>query len=258
MIRTLTLIAAVSFVLAIGCFAGVIAAAGGPFWIDDSGQVHRGEWSHWDHDRWDDHDHGGRWRHGNWHDEDSSSATPRDFTWSGGHKLIIDVPADVTYTQGPKPQLTITGPQSVLDRITVRDGEISTEGFDFDDAHLKISLTAPDVDTFEVNGSGDLAITGYNHDQLSVQISGSGKAAAQGQAKHADLHISGSGDADFTNLKLDEAKVDVSGSGDAVIDPKQLAQVDIAGSGNVRLLSTPKSEKFNVSGSGQVTQANGG
>ncbi|QUD89467.1 GIN domain-containing protein [Phenylobacterium montanum] len=254
MIRTLALIAAVSFVLAIGCFAGVMASAGGPFWIDDSGQVHRGTWSHWDHDH-EDHEH---WNRSHDDDGDRSPAAQRDFTWTGGHKLIIDVPADVTYQQGAATKLTISGPQAVLNRLRVQNGEISTDGFGWDDGRLKISLTAPDVDSFEVNGSGDLAITGFNHDQLSVEIAGSGKAAAEGQAKRAELHISGSGDADFTNLKLDEAKVEVSGSGDAVIGPKQMAQVDISGSGNVRLLNAPKTQKFSVSGSGQVTQPNRG
>ena len=41
MIRTLLLVAAVSFVLTIGFFAGAFAIAGGPFSIDDGWRFHR-------------------------------------------------------------------------------------------------------------------------------------------------------------------------------------------------------------------------
>jgi hypothetical protein len=40
-IRTLLLIAAVSFVLAIGFFAGAMAIVGGPFYIDDGWHFRR-------------------------------------------------------------------------------------------------------------------------------------------------------------------------------------------------------------------------
>jgi hypothetical protein len=45
MIRTLAIIAAVGFVLAVSCLAGAFAIAGGPFSIDDGWRFHRGSWS---------------------------------------------------------------------------------------------------------------------------------------------------------------------------------------------------------------------
>jgi hypothetical protein len=46
MIRTLVILAVVSFVLAVGCFAAAFAIVGGPFYIDDDGQFHRTGWTH--------------------------------------------------------------------------------------------------------------------------------------------------------------------------------------------------------------------
>ena len=43
MIRTLLLIAAVSFVLTIGFFAGAVAVSGGPFFIDDNWRFHHSD-----------------------------------------------------------------------------------------------------------------------------------------------------------------------------------------------------------------------
>ncbi len=44
MIRTLVILAIVSFLLSIGCLAAAFAIAGGPFNIDDSWRFHRGTW----------------------------------------------------------------------------------------------------------------------------------------------------------------------------------------------------------------------
>jgi len=45
MIRTLAILAAVSFVLAVVCFAAAFAIVGGPFYIDEDGQFHRAGWT---------------------------------------------------------------------------------------------------------------------------------------------------------------------------------------------------------------------
>jgi hypothetical protein len=42
MIRTLVIVAAVSFVLAVGCLAGALAMAGGPFYFDHHLNYHPG------------------------------------------------------------------------------------------------------------------------------------------------------------------------------------------------------------------------
>ncbi len=44
MIRTLVILAVVSFLLSIGCLAAAFAIAGGPFTIDDGWRFHHGTW----------------------------------------------------------------------------------------------------------------------------------------------------------------------------------------------------------------------
>jgi hypothetical protein len=43
-IRTLVILAVVSFVLSIGCLAAAFAIAGGPFYIDEGWRFHRDAW----------------------------------------------------------------------------------------------------------------------------------------------------------------------------------------------------------------------
>jgi hypothetical protein len=44
-IRTLVILAIVSFLLSVGCLAGAFAIAGGPFYIDPGFQFHRDTWN---------------------------------------------------------------------------------------------------------------------------------------------------------------------------------------------------------------------
>ena len=44
MIRTLVILAIVSFMLSIGCLAAAVAIAGGPFYIDQDLRYHRDGW----------------------------------------------------------------------------------------------------------------------------------------------------------------------------------------------------------------------
>jgi hypothetical protein len=44
-IRTLVILAVVSFLLSLGCLAAAFAIAGGPFYVDEGWRFHRGDWN---------------------------------------------------------------------------------------------------------------------------------------------------------------------------------------------------------------------
>lgn len=248
MIRTLTLVAIASFVLCIGAFAGSFSIAGGPFAIRD-----------WAIDRWDWSEHRGRHRH---HDDDAAATLledggahiTREFTWSGGAELDIEVPADVVYTQGPVARLTIAGPTDMVGRVQVRDGRIRIDNDRWDDARLKIMMTAPSVTRFDLSGSQNLVIENYKQDRLDVDISGDARVSAKGEARAVRLDIAGSGDADLAEVAMQDATIDISGSGHARLGPKGKVKVDVSGSGDVDLTAKPASLTSDISGSGHVSQ----
>ena len=144
MIRTLSLIAAVGFVLSLVCFGVAFGIAGGPFSIQD-----------WSLHRW------------NWHDGDhvvinhhaeSGASAQRALTWTGGESLSISVPAEVTYVQGPTTSLTVSGPETLVKHVLVREGRIELEPGVYDGDRLRIQLTAPDVRRFELDGDQTLKL----------------------------------------------------------------------------------------------------
>jgi hypothetical protein len=261
MIRTFLLIAGASFVLAVACLAGAAALGGHDI-------VSKGWPKGWVVD-FDDGDHGGHWRH--WQEgppgppgADGATAT-REIAWGGGDELDIDAPADVTFTQSAGPaKLTITGPKDVVDRLTLTGPHL---GFGDDDwggpwgghwgrhwGRVTVTMTAPAVKRFAINGDGTLSIAGYDQDQLELDVSGRGDVTGKGKARAVDLSISGDGDVDLSGLPSDSAHADISGSGRASIAPASAADLHISGSGEIDLATHPAKLSSDVSGSGRIVQ----
>ena len=257
MIRTLVLVAVVGFVLSIGCIGAAFAIAGGPFGIRDWMMVHSDDWD-WD---WNDHHRGGHHRRDRDADRavleddagDSASVT-RDFAWSGGDRLQVDAPADIVFTQGPTAKLTVQGPASMVDHLSVREGRIFLDGDVYEGRRLKIVMTAPKVRRFDLSGSQNLVVEGYAQDRLTLDISGDARVSAKGRAPLVVLDIAGSGDADLAELATDDAQIDISGSGTAKLGPKKSARVDVSGNGEVTLTTKPVKLTTDISGSGRVSQ----
>jgi hypothetical protein len=250
-IRTLTIVAVVGFLVCIVSIAGAFGIMGGPFGIHDWTIRRFGhEFSHQD---W--HGHGWRVESGG-DDEadvgDFGPAVTRDFAWPGGDLLDVSAPADIAFTQGTTAKLTVTGPKSALDHLVIRDGHIGFDR-DLDDvARLTITLQAPAVSRFDLSGDQHLTIAGYRQDKLDLTISGSADATASGQAKAVMVDIAGSGRADLGKVEAEAAKVDISGSGEAIIAPKAKAEIDVSGDGRVDLLTHPADLQTDISGSGHI------
>ena len=248
MTRVLVMTVAVGLALAVFCFA-TAGALGGFGWGPNGLAWRLGD--HWGH----------HLVHVDFDGSDRAAGpmTTRDFAWNGGDSLDLNAPADLEYTQGPTTRITVTGPKSLLDKLTIRDGHIDLDDTCVgvcmnNDGPIKIVMTAPNITKFEANGSQSISILDYDQDQLKLQVSGSGDVTAKGKANHAVLDIAGSGDADLGGLTGDDVKVDISGSGDATIAPTKQADIQVSGSGDVHLMTRPPVVHSQISGSGDVTQ----
>ena len=243
MIRILTLISVIGFIVAVVCLGGAAALGGNAIrhgWsFPANWHVHVRDHHHWN---FDDDD-----------DADMPRAT-RTLTWTGTNRIEIDVPADVHYTQATGPaHITVSGPDDVVGHV-VADGERIRSDRSIDTHGLRIDITAPAVQVFQLNGSGRLKIEGYDQNRLEINSSGSAHIRADGHARDVHISLSGSGDADVGAVVAETANVDISGSADATIAPTQSAEVHISGSGDVTVVSRPARMVSDVSGSGRVIQ----
>ena len=239
MTRTLVLIAFSGFILAVACIAGALALGGTALMNHHWGRHWNVEWD-------DDHRHVVA---------DGATAS-REIAWPGGSSIEFDVPGDVQYTQGPGPaKLIISGPKDEIDRVELSDGSLHSDGdFDFDDGRITVTMTAPDVRHFAINGDNSLVIAGYDQDDFGVDVSGNGKVSAKGKTRAIKLDVSGNGDIDLSGLTAQSADAEISGSGRASMAPTDEANVSISGSGEIDLLTHPAKLNSDVSGSGRVIE----
>lgn len=257
MIRTLLIIAGAAFVLALASIGGAMAlggrdlAANGWSWTFTSAD---GESVRLD-----------RVRGGQPHD--LGPMTNRTEAWTGGDTLAIDSSLDVDFVQGPANTVEIHGPKGLADRVRIENGRIFLAPgeervvFGWDDNgltghaerdELKIIVTAPSITRFDMRGSPDLTVSGYDQPTMTVDISGSGTVKASGRTDALTVDVAGSGEAELADLVAGAARVDVSGSGQAEINARDEAAIDISGSGNVDLTQRPTRLNQNISGSGSV------
>lgn len=249
MIRNLIVIAVASFVLTVICVAGV-AAVGGRDLMEQGWSIPASVFD----DEENVHISVGPGRHHNGPD------VTRERAWSGGTLLQIDVPAQVTYTQGPVAKVTVAGPQALVDRIVVDGGRLRFKDEDngggahvhFNRERIEITVVAPDVKRFVLNGSPDLTITAYDQPDLAIEVNGSGEVEGAGKTQALSLSIAGSGDAGLRALVAQDASISLAGSGNAEVAAKGAVQVDIAGSGDVVLTEKPASLSSNIDGSGDL------
>jgi hypothetical protein len=233
MTRTLLLVAGCGLVACLVSFAIVLAL--GPV-----------NWSDWN---WEMGDHHGR--RGPPVMGDGPTVT-RELTWPGNTELHINVPATVTYTQGPVAKVTVTGPQGTVDHLYFDDENLRFDRRVRQPGHIEIVMTAPDVSEFVLAGSQRLTINGFDHDTLEVRLAGSSDVKATGRARHVEAHIAGSGDVDLGAVEADSGEVHIAGSGKTVLAPKQRVEIHIAGSGDVILRTNPADVEQHIAGSGRI------
>lgn len=258
MIRKLFIVAGAGFVLSVACIAGATALAsheiaqnGGVWTLSESGNHHI--------------------RFPRRTNTPVAPSVTRTLAWSGNDSLRIEVPAEIVYTQGATPSVAVYGTKAMTDRVRLENGRLymidgtdegNTVEFRFNhgdfETHssdeLKIVITAPSVKDFEIAGSSDLRVSGFDQPSLDLRISGSGSAEVSGRAKSLKLDITGSGEADLADLRVEDADVSISGSGDATIAPTGKVKVDVSGSGNVELKTRPAQLDSKISGAGSVEQ----
>jgi len=233
MSRTLLVIAGAGLATAIGCFA-LADAIGGSEWSDLL--------------------FGGRFC-GPANGEGISGNT-REFTWDGGTRISINVPAAVRYRPGTSTKLTVSGPADVLSHLRVDDGRISMNCRNLlKGRQLEIVLPGGPFREFRLNGSGQLVLEDLDQPSLRLRLNGSSDVKATGTSGDLDIAIRGAGKADLGGLLVQRAAISIAGTGEADLAPEKRAEVTIAGTGLIRFVKQPVQLETHIAGSGRIINA---
>jgi len=188
----------------------------------------------------------------------AASTTPseRRLAWSGGDTVEVAVPATVRYRSGEGDEVIVRGPSDVIAQVTIDGGRIRLDcRIQARLRDIEIILPGRKFSRVALAGSGRLIMENVSQPELAVRVAGSGDIQVQGKVDHVKVTISGAGRARLADLATQQLTVKVSGSGSIEAAPTEIADIDLSGSGNVRLLTHPAQVRSHVSGSGRITQA---
>jgi hypothetical protein len=242
MVRLLLTVFFVGLVVSCACWVAV-AAMGGPDhgWGTSFVRNDNGRWT---------------WRDDGPPGVANGDITTRELAWNGSNRLEVNLPAEIEYTQGPDAKVTVTGPKYLVDRITVNDGAINYENGwprHGNNAGIHLTIQAPAVTRFELNGAAKMNISDYRQDSMDLQVNGAAKVNASGQANKLHMELNGASSAEMGSLLTDDADVELNGASSVTMGPRQSARVEINGVGHARLLTHPAKMEQDIHGIGSIT-----
>jgi hypothetical protein len=177
-----------------------------------------------------------------------------EWAWDGTDRLDVGVPATVHYVPTGPARIVINGPDEMLERLRVGQGEIKIpcDHCHFDNGKLDITVSGVVLRSVGLFGSVDMTLGRLNQDQLKLAIAGSGQISAEGRIDHLELAIAGSGIVRMGNAVVQRADIHIAGSGNAILTPRQEANIHVVGSGRIRMTARPARLNQFIVGSGGV------
>ena len=163
---------------------------------------------------------------------------------------------DIEVRIGLKPSLELTFDDNIIEHIDTRvRGKTlfigSDEGYS-SRRQCKVVITAPSLESVQLNGSGDVHVEGIHGELFECELNGSGDVVASGEIKDLEIDISGSGDVDARELKAKNAYVRIHGSGDVKVFASDDFDGAVYGSGDIKYYGNPKHKNTHVAGSGSI------
>ena len=128
--------------------------------------------------------------------------------------------------------------------------------FHYDNDHdMVINVVMPDIESMQINGSGDTEIEGVDNASLDLNVNGSGDLYVNGKSEELEISINGSGNISMSEVMGKDVEISINGSGDVELDGGtcQSLEIDIHGSGDVEAKDM-KCQDVNVevAGSGDI------
>lgn len=193
-------------------------------------------------------------------------------------RLEVAGSMDVYITQGTGGTAMLEAEDNILQLIELQvEGEILTVKFRNNvnirtHKDIKVQLTTEQLTAVEAAGSGDIKVgshfttdgpvalsiagsgdleAGFSAPEVKVNIAGAGDVDVKGETRDLHINIAGSGNCDASELMAETADIDIAGSGDVKLHASRAIKAAIMGSGNIYYKGEP-SININKMGSGGV------
>jgi hypothetical protein len=175
-------------------------------------------------------------------------------------RIRLDCSADVVVKIGDPVTVQVTTDDNLQDYIITevvgrKTLLIDSEGNFRSSRGVTVEITVPRLIQVDVDGSGDIEITGLKEETFEVMLDGSGDIEFEGEVKRLEIALDGSGHIIARDLNAEDVNVELGGSGEIELRGKsQTLECRLSGSGDIDA-SRLKTERVDAEthGSGDIS-----
>jgi hypothetical protein len=166
----------------------------------------------------------------------------------------------VEVTLGKPASVTVSGDADLVDKVTttVKDGVLVIHTPEHRRDHnrrnrrLHAAVTAPDLSSLAITGTGTLKATGIANDRLAIDVPGTGTLKLSGSTGALNVRLGGTGEVTGKDLAARDLVVDIDGTGSARLNATRSVEARITGTGSLDVHGHPSQVKKTVTGAGAV------
>lgn len=195
----------------------------------------------------------------NWRSCDTGKAvvagSERRLPWTGNDSIGLALSVPVRLVPGTGSDVVLRGTPETIAHLELKDGRLRADCRNLPNGQtVTIELPPRALRNVRLSGSATATIGPLDQPALALTVSGSGHVEVSGAVERVTVAIRGSGDIRLNDLTMKRLTTRIAGSGNLEAGPKDEADITIAGSGNVRLLSRPATLNTKIAGSGRISQ----
>jgi hypothetical protein len=174
-------------------------------------------------------------------------------------RLVAGDSVDVEVVRGA-PRVEVYAGRDLMDRIRTdsRGGELRIDIVDRGIVigpdplgDVRVRIATENLRGMEIQGTGDVTLTGVEEERLELEVRGAGEIDAAGTVGHLEATIQGAGDANLSGLAARTARVLVQGAGDADLNVRDELDVTVQGAADVSYRGDPE-VRSEIEGVGDV------
>lgn len=188
-------------------------------------------------------------------DSGSTEIISREIPWDDSKSLSLGVRSVVRYVQADGAgRLIARGPHRSVSTLVVDHGEVRDQLL-HTGATLEITVFAPAISEFHVNGGSRLSIEAYDQQSLRLTTEGGASIDAVGRCADVSVEMTGSGVVNLSRLIADNANVTLGGMSTLVVAPISKANLNVRNFASAVLLTRPGELSSKLADSGRVVDA---
>jgi len=163
-------------------------------------------------------------------------------------------------TQGSTQSVTVRGGTTIFNAIDadVANGVLDLRVAGSLSTGATIDIVMPNLTDLEATGTGNVAISGFNNlTDLEVEVTGTTEVTiSSSNATDFDCVVSGTGSIEAFGLSATDVDADLTGAGNVSVTVSGELTGSISGLGSLNYKGTPTIINVDISGAGQVVDAN--